>query len=75
MWLNHNGWCHKTPKGNTSNYTAEYNFYRDPEAARMVLSRWPMVTIVDWEISLAHPIDANNLSRLFAIDSKRAKFF
>ena len=62
-------------QGNTSNYTAEYNFYRDPEAARMVLSRWPMVTIVDWEISLAHPIDANNLSRLFAIDSKRAKFF
>jgi len=62
-------------QGNTSNYTAEYNFYRDPEAARMVLSKWPMVTIVDWEISLAYPIDANNLTRLFAIDSKRARFF
>ena len=62
-------------QGNTSNYTAEYNFYRDPEAAQMVLSRWPMVTIVDWEISLAYPIDNNNLTRLFALNSERAKFF
>tara|TARA_B100000945_G_scaffold318382_1_gene323111 strand:- start:6670 stop:7638 length:969 start_codon:yes stop_codon:yes gene_type:complete len=62
-------------QGNTSNYTSEYNFYRDPEAANMVLSRWPMSTIVDWEISLANPIDSENLSKLFTLKSKHSCFF
>ena len=62
-------------QGNTSNYTSEYNFYRDPEAAQMVLSRWPMSTIVDWELSLANPINAKSLQRFFALNSKRSRFF
>ena len=62
-------------QGNTANYTAEYNFYRDPDAARIVLTRWPMVKIVDWETTLAYPVDANVLTRIFATKSKRADFF
>ena len=62
-------------QGNTANYTAEYNFFRDPDAAKIVLTRWPMVTIVDWETTLAYPIGTNDLTRFFAMESKRADFF
>ncbi len=62
-------------QGNTANYTAEYNFYRDPDAARIVLTRWPMVTVVDWETTLAYPVAANDLTRIFAMKSKRSDFF
>ena len=62
-------------QGNTANYTAEYNFFRDPDAAKIVLTRWPMVTIVDWETTLAYPIGTTDLTRIFATKTKRADFF
>jgi len=39
-----------------TSYTAEYNFYKDPEAAHIVLSELSCpITAVPWEIYLAHP--------------------
>jgi len=54
---------------------AEFNVYADPEAAAIVLDAWPGLTLVSWETALAHPLTAEQLEALMAIDSPRAEFF
>jgi purine nucleosidase len=60
-------------KGNT-HITAEFNIYFDPEAARIVFEKWPMVSVVDWEVTVATGISKSDLETLYAIDSPKAKF-
>eukprot|EP00854_Cymbomonas_tetramitiformis_P000870 gene870-1363_t len=43
----------ETGKGNIS-ITGEYNFYFDPEAAKICLSCFSMMTLVTWECALQH---------------------
>jgi purine nucleosidase len=40
-------------RGNTVNPSAEFNFAFDPEAAAMVLARWPGLELLDWELAVA----------------------
>lgn len=40
-------------RGNTAVPSAEFNFAFDPEAAAMVLARWPGLELLDWELVLA----------------------
>ena len=62
-------------KGNTSNLTAEFNIHTDPEAAHMVFSSWPMLTLLSWETTLAHVFTRDVLDRFFNLGTPRAKFF
>jgi purine nucleosidase len=62
-------------RGNTSTVTAEFNIHADPEAAHMVFSSWPMLTLLSWETTLAHVLTRNVLERFFHLETPRAKFF
>jgi inosine-uridine nucleoside N-ribohydrolase len=62
-------------KGNTGSLTAEFNIYTDPEAASMVFSSWPMLTMLSWETTLAHAFSQDTLDRFFNLGTPRAKFF
>ena len=61
--------------GNSWTPAAEFNFYVDPEAAAIVLDRWPGVTIVPWETAMQYAISAQVSEELAAIASPRAEFF
>ncbi len=61
--------------GNSWTPAAEFNFYVDPEAAAIVLDRWPGVTIVPWETAMRYAISAQVYEELAAIASPRAEFF
>ena len=61
--------------GNSWTPAAEFNFYVDPEAAAIVLDRWPGVTIVPWETAMRYAISAQVAEELAAIASPRAEFF
>ena len=62
-------------KGNTSTVTAEFNIHTDPEAAHIVFSSWPMITLLSWETTLAHVFDQSVLERFSSLGTTRAKFF
>ena len=62
-------------KGNTEAVTAEFNIHTDPEAAHIVFSSWPMLTLLSWETTLAHIFTRDVLDRLFDLGTPRAKFF
>jgi len=55
--------------------TAEYNFWRDPEAAQIVLDQMkcPM-TILSWEISLDNLVDWDWYDKFTGYDTKISKF-
>jgi purine nucleosidase len=62
-------------RGNTPNFTAEFNIYSDPEAAHIVFSAWPALTLVSWEATLAHAIPLDIVSLWQSKNSPRARFF
>jgi purine nucleosidase len=62
-----------TGKGNT-HVTAEFNIYFDPEAARIIFDRWPMVRVVDWEVTVATGLREDDIAMLEAIDTPKATF-
>lgn len=62
-------------KGNTESVTAEFNIQSDPEAAHIVFSAWPMLTLLSWETTLAHVFTRAALERFFKLGTPRAKFF
>jgi purine nucleosidase len=61
--------------GNSWERAAEFNFYCDPEAAAIVLSRWPGLTLVPWETSLAHGLSTRQVKELSGGHSPRAELF
>jgi purine nucleosidase len=54
---------------------AEFNVYTDPEATAIVFDAWPGLTLISWETILDHPLTAEQVKTLMAIDSPRAEFF
>jgi purine nucleosidase len=62
-------------RGNTETVTAEFNIHTDPEAAHMVFSAWPMLTLLSWETTVAYIIPRDALDRFFKLETLRAKFF
>lgn len=61
--------------GNSWERAAEFNFYCDPEAAAIVLRRWPGLTLIPWETALAHGLSPEQVDELAKGDSRRAEFF
>ena len=62
-------------KGNAGSLTSEFNIHCDPEAAHIVFSSWPMITLLSWEITLAQVLDRKALDRFFSLGTPRSKFF
>jgi len=62
-------------KGNSWERAAEFNFYCDPEAAAIVFARWPAVTLVSWETTLAHGLQPPQVEALAQGVSPRAELF
>ena len=59
--------------GNINAY-AEFNIAVDPEAAAIVLDRFPNLTLVDWEQTLTHAPSVALTERWFAGTSANAQF-
>ncbi|MFD3270082.1 nucleoside hydrolase [Paenibacillus dendritiformis] len=56
--------------------SAEYNFYVDPEAAKIVLHSGIPITMVGWEMCTQYSImDDNDHKEIEALGTKGAKFF
>jgi purine nucleosidase len=62
-------------RGNTANLSAEFNVFADPEAAHVVLSAWPRLSLVSWETTLAHGFGPELFQRFFSLGTPRAEFF
>lgn len=64
-----------TGHGNTRRLPAEFNIGFDPEAAHVVLSAWPQVTLVDWEATMRHGIAFERMQAWLDVDGVRARFY
>ena len=62
-------------KGNAWTPAAEFNFSIDPEAAAIVLDRWPRVTIVPWETAMEYGISEKIWADISRLSTSRAQFF
>jgi purine nucleosidase len=62
-------------QGNTSNLTAEFNVYTDPEAAHLVFAAWPRFSLVSWETTLDHGFPLSLVERWMNWDTPYARFY
>jgi purine nucleosidase len=61
--------------GNTSNVTAEFNIYCDPEAALMALETFPRSTMLSWETTLKYTFPWKEYDALAALPTRAGRFF
>jgi purine nucleosidase len=60
--------------GNMPRPSTEFNVACDPEAAAVVLHRWPGLALVPWEAAMTHVIGLERLRELWSIDGARGEF-
>jgi purine nucleosidase len=61
-------------QGNTPNYPTEFNIFADPDSAAVVFARWPDLTMVSWEATIAHGMQLDEFKKLLAFDNPRSVF-
>lgn len=61
-------------RGNTR-VPVEFNLGFDPEAARIVLERWPHFELVDWEVTLRHGLAHAACDQWFGRERPLARFY
>ncbi|MEM9775718.1 MAG: nucleoside hydrolase [Chloroflexota bacterium] len=68
-----------TGKGNTSNVSAEFNIFADPEAAHVVFEAWGragrLIEVVDWEATMRHGVRHDVVNQWLNIETLRGRFF
>ena len=64
-----------TGRGNYGTVPAEFNIGFDPEAAHVVFSSWPHVTLVDWEATVRHGLDFERFEAMLDKGDARAQFY
>jgi purine nucleosidase len=64
-----------TGRGNTRRAPAEFNIGFDPEAAHVVFSAWPQITLVDWEATMRHGIAFERMQAWLDAENPRARFY
>ena len=68
-----------TAHGNTSNVSAEFNIYHDPEAAHVVFEAWEnyggLIELIDWEATMRHGIPEEVIQRWHALDTPKSRFY
>jgi purine nucleosidase len=60
--------------GNMPRPSTEFNVACDPEAAAIVLERWPGMALVPWETAMQCVIDGDRLRSIWAAPGPRARF-
>jgi inosine-uridine nucleoside N-ribohydrolase len=60
--------------GNMPNPSTEFNVSSDPEAAAVVLERWPGVALVPWETAMSCVIGVDRLREMWSAPGARAHF-
>ncbi len=60
--------------GNMSSPSTEFNFHSDPEAAAIVLERWPGLSLVPWETTMRYPVSLERLHELTSGAGARSRF-
>jgi purine nucleosidase len=60
--------------GNTT-APVEFNFGFDPEAAHVVFCGWPMIELIDWELSTRHAFEFASVDRWLAAQTETARFY
>jgi purine nucleosidase len=60
--------------GNMPRPSTEFNVACDPEAAAVVLERWPGLALVPWETAMQCVIDLEHLHAIWAAPGPRARF-
>lgn len=61
-------------QGNTRNFPAEFNLFADPDAASVVFSNWPMLTMISWEATISHGLPLDDFKALMENDNPRSQF-
>jgi inosine-uridine nucleoside N-ribohydrolase len=61
--------------GNSWSPAVEFNFYVDPEAAAIILRRWPGVILVPWETVMQHGLLPDQVAALGSMGTAKAEFF
>jgi len=61
-------------QGNTRNFPVEFNLFADPDAAAVVFSSWPHLTMITWEATLAHGLPLDGFKALMSHDNPRSRF-
>jgi len=60
--------------GNMPNPSTEFNVSSDPEAAAIVLGRWPGVALVPWETAMTCVVGMDRLREIWSAPGARAQF-
>ncbi|MEM7336045.1 MAG: nucleoside hydrolase [Chloroflexota bacterium] len=68
-----------TSRGNTSNVSAEFNIFADPEAAHVVFEMWAraecIIELVDWEATVRHKMPEDVVEKFSSMGTPKSDFF